>query len=223
MKSQFGEAPKQEIPWASRRRGSGVVGFLARHHGIADAHALLFQAIEQASRPDEFGCQNAQREHDGKPTRPGSSDHDDSQCEQREPDEHFNETLGLLERLDQHQSSRFTRITRARGRSIARSLVRCGSTDSVSACTPISTVKSLHSTQVMMRARTTVVLRDASTLESALRTKRLPQMESFWRECGNTGPHACASQSKVPQPACAESDGSARIRICIRCRRKLSG
>src|SRR5208282_6049978 len=167
--------------------------------------------------------QDAEREHDRKPPRPGSRDHHDAQREQRESDQHFDEPLRLLERMDRHQSSRFTRITRARGHLIGLSMVRCGSINYVSACTPISIVKSSHSTQVVIRARTTVGLPRASTLKSALRAERLPQMESFCRVSGNTGPNACASRSKIPQPACPESDDSANTRICTRGRRKLSG
>jgi hypothetical protein len=222
MKPQFRKAPKQEIPPISRGRTSSVVRFLARHHRIADPHALLLQAIEQAPRPDEFRRQNAQSKHDGEPSRPRSRNHRDAQREQCEPDQHFDEPLGLLERMDRHRRSRFTRIACARARLICLSLVRCGSTEYVSTCTPISIAKSWHSTPIATRARTTVSLRDVPPLKSALRAERFLQLESFCRESGNTGPHACAIQSKIPQPACAESDGSASIRICKRCRRKLS-
>jgi len=223
MKAQSWRPPKQEIPQVSRRKGSSVIRFFAWHHRVADAHAVLFQAIEQAPRPDEFRRQNTQSEHDGEPARARSRDHHDSQCEQREPNQHSDQPLGLLERMDQHRRSRFTRIACARGRSIDLSPVRCSSTNYVSAGTPISIVKASRRLKFWIRARTTVGLRDASTLEFALRAKRLPQMEGFCRESGNTGPHACASQSKIPQPACAESDGSASIRTCKRCPRKLSG
>jgi hypothetical protein len=197
MNAQSWRAPKQEIPQVNRRRGSGVVGLFTRHHGIPDTHALLFQTIEQPPSPDELRGKNAEREHDRKPTRPGSNNHHDSQDEQREPDQHLDEPLRLQERIDQHLESRFTRTTRARGRLIGRLVVRCGSSNYVSACTPISIVKSLHSTEIVIRARTTVDLGQASARAAALRAERLPQMEGFRRESGNTGPHACAIQSKI--------------------------
>jgi hypothetical protein len=223
MNAHSRRTPKQEIPRVSRRRGSSVVGLFTRHHRIANAHTLLLQAIEQAPRPDELCRQDAERKHDGEPARPRSRNHHDSERQQREPYQHFDVPLRLLERMDQHRRSRFTRITRARGRLIGRPAVRCGSTNYVSACTRISIVTASRVRHFQIRAREAVALHQPSARAAAFRAKRLPQMERFCRESGNTGSNACASQSKILQPACAESDGSASIRICTRYPRKLSG
>src|SRR5580693_10472714 len=223
MNSQSWSKPKQEIPRSGQISESGVVWFFTWHNGISDTHALLFQAIEQPPRPDELRCQNAERKHDGKPARPGRRDHHDSQREQREPDQYFDVPLGLLERMDQHQGSRFTRIACARGRLIGRLVIGCGSSNNVSACTPISIAKAQRTRHFQIHARQAVGLHQPSARAATSLVKRLPHMEKFCRESGRTGPHAYASQSNTLQSACAESDDSASIRICTRYPRKLSG
>jgi hypothetical protein len=223
MKAQSWRMPKQEIPQVSGRSGSSVVGLFARHYGLADAHALLLQAIKQAPRPHELCRQDAECEHDCKPARPRSRNHHDSQRQQREPYQHFDVPLRLLERMDQHRRSHFTRIACARGRSIGRLAVRCGSTNYVSACTPISIETASRGRHFQIRAREAVGLHLPSARVAARRAKRLSQMERFRRKSGNTGPHACASQPNILQPACTELDGPADTRICTRCRPKLSG
>ncbi len=78
---------------------SGPIGRLAQQNGIAKARALLFQVIEEAARPDEFGREDAERQNNREPARAGSHDHDDPQGEQSEPEENLQEPLRLLERL----------------------------------------------------------------------------------------------------------------------------
>jgi hypothetical protein len=78
------------------RFDSGASWFGARKDRIAEADSLLLHAVEQAARPDEFGGQDAQRQHNREPTGAGRDDHQDSQSEQGEPEENLQEALRLL-------------------------------------------------------------------------------------------------------------------------------
>ena len=65
---------------------------------------MLFQTIQQTARPNEFGSQDAKCYENGEPAGPGGHNHDDTDGQQRKPKEDLEDSLGLLECLDQQRT-----------------------------------------------------------------------------------------------------------------------
>ena len=105
------ETTIRDVAEASNRGrvlGGAIIG--RTKHSLADAHALLFQSIQQTPRPDELRCKYAQREHDGQNARPGGDDHQHTNQQERKSDEDLEEAPGLLKCLNDHSTSRFLRL-----------------------------------------------------------------------------------------------------------------
>ena len=86
---------------------------------------------------------------------------------------------------------------------VSASLAACSPLHSLDAIQPVMSrharrfpsPKDATASKFLLRARRTVGLRDAASLESGRRGERWPQMERFCRVGGNTGPHAGANRS----------------------------
>jgi hypothetical protein len=68
---------------------SGTPSRLAQKKHFAEARTLFLQAVEEPSRPYEFGRKNAERQKDGEPSGPRRHNHGNPQNGQSEPEEDF--------------------------------------------------------------------------------------------------------------------------------------
>ncbi len=76
-------------------------------NGLAQTNALLLDAIKELPGPNELSRENAQRENNRKRTRARSSNHQNTECEQREAHYDLKEPLGLMNCLNNHCRSLF--------------------------------------------------------------------------------------------------------------------
>ena len=83
-----------------RRKSGCAIG--SGEDGLTQARALHLQPVEEPPRPDEFRGQHTQREKNRERAGTRSDDHDHADGKQREAEDDSKDSLGLLERLDDH-------------------------------------------------------------------------------------------------------------------------
>jgi hypothetical protein len=72
--------------------------------GIADASALVFDAVHEALGPDEFRGQQAQPEKNHQPPRPWSDQHYDTNQQKREAAYDARDAADLLDGAKEHEA-----------------------------------------------------------------------------------------------------------------------
>jgi hypothetical protein len=89
---------------SSGQRLGGVFHAVGRPDGVAEANALRLEAIQQPTRPNELRGENREPQRDGQPAGPGRDQHHHANQQQCEPDQDLEETFGLLNRSEEHET-----------------------------------------------------------------------------------------------------------------------
>jgi hypothetical protein len=73
-------------------------------NGVADAAALVLDAVHEAASPDELGGEQAEAEKNGEPAGSGSDEHDHTGKKKRKTRDDFEDAADLFDSAEDHRA-----------------------------------------------------------------------------------------------------------------------